>query len=151
MPLQVKDVMSTHLVTLSVDETVSLAEQLMQAMSVRHLPVLGEGDHLVGVVSDRDLLAAAASSLQDTDPREARAAGRRVKVEQIMTRDVLVAEPHTRLLDAAVSMREHKISCLPVVEDRILVGLLTETDLVDVLIDALQSPGSPDAASPQRG
>ena len=92
-----------------------------------------------------------ACSLQDTDPREARAAGRRVKVEQIMTRDVLVAEPHTRLLDAAVSMREHKISCLPVVEDRILVGLLTETDLVDVLIDALQSPGSPDAASPQRG
>lgn len=151
MPLLVKDVMSTQLVTLSIDETVSLAEQLMQAMSVRHLPVIGEGDHLVGIVSDRDLLAAAASSLEDVDTQQARASSRRVPVERIMTRDVRVAEPHTRLLDAAVAMREHKVSCLPVVEDRMLVGLLTETDLVGVLIDALQSPNPAPDAPPQLG
>lgn len=143
--------MSTQLVTLSVDETVSLAKQLMQAMSVRHLPVIREGDHLVGVLSDRDLLAAAASSLEETDEQEARAASRRVPVEQIMTRDVLVAEPKTRLVDAAVTMRKHKVSCLPVVEDGILVGLLTESDLVDVLIEALQTPGPAQSATPQRG
>ncbi|MEM9458624.1 MAG: CBS domain-containing protein [Myxococcota bacterium] len=143
--------MSTQLVTLSVDESVSLAEQLMRAMSVRHLPVLGEGDQLVGVVSDRDLLAAAASSLDDEDAQQARAKSRRVPVDEIMTRSVRVAEPTTPLLDAAVMMREHKISCLPVVEDGALVGLLTETDLVNVLINALQSPGSAPHATPQQG
>jgi len=143
--------MSTQLVTLSIDESVSLAEQLMRAMSVRHLPVLGEGDLLVGVVSDRDLLAAAASSLKDENAQEARAKSRRVPVDKIMTRSVRIAEPLTPLLDAAVMMREHKISCLPVVEGGVLVGLLTETDLVDVLIDALQSPGRDPHVTPQQG
>ncbi len=48
-------------------------------------------------------------------------------------------------------MREHKISCLPVVDEQVLVGLLTETDLVDVLIDALQSSGPAPRATPQQG
>ncbi len=151
MPLSVKDVMTTQLVTLSVDESVSLADQLMQVMAVRHLPVLGDGDHLVGVVSDRDLLAAAASTLKETSDADARAASRKVPVEEIMTRAVLVAEPTTPLIDAAVLMRKHKVSCLPVVEDRLLVGLLTESDLVDVLIGALQSPRSGPGATPQEG
>ena len=133
----VKDVMSTRLVTLAADEAVSLAEQLMQAIDVRHLPVIAEGDQLIGVVSDRDLMKAAASSIAKLDEDDARAFKRTIPVKEIMSRDIRVVTPHTALQDAAKLMVNFKIGCLPVVEDGILVGILTETDLVKVLIDAL--------------
>ena len=133
--------MSTKLVTLAADENVSLAEQLMQAVEVRHLPVLGEGGHLVGVVSDRDLLAAAASSIAKLDEQDSRLFKRTIPIDEIMTRDVKVVHPETRLVEAAKLMRAAKISCLPVVEGNVVVGLVTEADLVDVLIKALEGPG----------
>jgi acetoin utilization protein AcuB len=151
MPILVRDVMSTRLVTLSADETVSLAEQLMAAIHVRHLPVLGPGDRLVGLVSDRDLLAAAASSIAKLDVEDARAFTRTINIDEIMSREIHVVEPTTPLLDAARIMRAQKIGCLPVVDDDALVGLLTETDLVETLIRALQpNPPSSDAP-PQDG
>lgn len=130
--------MSTRLVTLVADETVSLAEQLMKAIEVRHLPVLAEGDRLVGVVSDRDLLAAAASSIAHLAEDDSRAFKRTISVEEIMTRKVRVVEPGTRLVTAAKLMRSEKIGCLPVVEGGDLVGLVTESDLLDALIGALE-------------
>lgn len=148
MTILVHEVMSKHLVTLAADETVSLAEQLMTAMDARHLPVLADGGHLVGLVSDRDLLAAAASTLADAD---ARAQRQRVPVDEIMSRDLRVVEPTTRLLDAALMMRTFKIGCLPVVEDGTLVGIVTESDLLDVLISALQTEGTPPDAAPPVG
>jgi len=149
MSIVVRDVMSTQLVTLAADETVSLAEQLMRAIEARHLPVLGEGDRLVGIVSDRDLLRAAASSLAGLHEEDARTFKRQIRVDQIMSRNIAVAKPETMLRDAAKLMRANKISCLPVVEGERLVGLVTETDLVDVLISALEGQDSPPPATPQ--
>ena len=133
--------MTTKLVTLAADENVSLAEQLMQAIEARHLPVLGDGGHLVGLVSDRDLLAAAASSIAKLDDSDSRAFKRTIPIDEIMTRDVKVVHPTTPLIDAAKLMRNFRISCLPVVEGETVVGLVTESDLVDVLIAALADKG----------
>jgi len=140
--------MTTKLVTVAADENVSLAEQLMQAIEARHLPVLGDGGHLVGLVSDRDLLAAAASSIAKLDEQDARVFKRTIAIDEIMSRDVKVVRPTTSVLDAAKLMRNFKISCLPVVEGDTVVGLVTESDLVDVLIGALDSGGHGDADRP---
>jgi CBS domain-containing protein len=134
--------MSTQLVTLSEEETVSLAEQLMEAVRVRHLPVLAPGDRLVGLVSDRDLMKAAASSLAHLSDDDDRAFKRTIEIRDVMTRDVVVVTPETPILEAAKQMRSRKIGCVPVVEGDNLVGILTETDLIDVLIGALE-PGGP--------
>ena len=141
--------MSTQLVTLVAEETVSLAEQLLQAIDARHLPVLGAGDRLVGIVSDRDLLRAAASSIAGLNADDARTFKRQIRVSEIMSRSIAVAQPHTLLVDAAKLMRAHKIGCLPVVEDGLLVGLITESDLLDVLISALGGQESPPSVTPQ--
>lgn len=140
--------MTTKLVTVAADENVSLAEQLMQAIEARHLPVLGDGGHLVGLVSDRDLLAAAASSIAKLDEQDARVFKRTIAIDEIMSRDVKVVRPTTSVLDAAKLMRNFKISCLPVVEGDTVVGLVTESDLVDVLIGALDKGGHGDADRP---
>ncbi len=149
MTMLVRDVMSTHLVTLVAKETVSLADQLMKAIEVRHLPVLGEGDELVGIVSDRDLLAAAASCLSGLDENDAKTYRRQIAVGEIMSCDLRVVMPTTPLLEAAKLIHEHKIGCLPVVEDGALVGIVTEFDLVEVLINAMRGSSNPPEAPPQ--
>lgn len=143
--------MSSHLVTLVSKETVSLADHLMKAIEVRHLPVLDDGDQVVGIVSDRDLLSAAASCLSGLDENDARTFRRQIAVVEIMSRDLRVVTPTTSLLDAAILMHEHKIGCLPVVDGDALVGIVTESDLVRVLIGALQGSTDPLDAPPQAG
>lgn len=68
---------------------------------------------------------------------------------EMMSRNIAVAQPQVLLLDAAKLMRANKISCLPVVEEEVLVGLITESDLVGVLIAALGGQESPASATPQ--
>lgn len=135
--------MTTQLVTLQVDETLSIAEQVMALARIRHLPVVDAEGRLVGLVSHRDLLSAATSTASPVSPEVARAFKRTIEAGKIMSRDVLTADPDTLVVDAAKRMRAHKIGCLPVLEDGLLVGLVTEADFLDLLIRALEGSSTP--------
>jgi CBS domain-containing protein len=90
-----------------------------------------ENRRLVGIVSQRDLLAASLSRVLDFDAPERRTFLRSVDVAETMTRDVITVHPETPLPEAARLLLRHAIGCLPVVaEDGTPVGLVTETDLV---------------------
>jgi predicted transcriptional regulator len=97
---------------------------------VRHMPVLREG-RLVGLVSQRDLLAASLTKVLEFEPQQRRAFMRSVQVDEVMTRDVVSAAPETTLAEAARRMLERRIGCLPVLaDDGTLIGLVTEVDLL---------------------
>jgi predicted transcriptional regulator len=128
----VREVMSYKIVTLSADDHLDLAEDIMRLGQLRHMPVL-EGNRLVGVVSGRDLLAASLSKTLDFDPQERRTHICSVEVREVMSSDLFTVSPDAPLEMAASLMVKHKIGCLPVAEsDGVLVGLLTETDLLKV-------------------
>jgi len=133
MPLRhrnVSEVMRTEFVGLEVTDKLDFAEQIMQLGRIRHLPVLAHG-RLVGIVSNRDLLAASLSKVLQF-ARERRASFlSMVDVEEVMTRDVQTVTPETTLEEAARLMVRHKIgSVIVVAPDGAPVGLLTETDLL---------------------
>jgi CBS domain-containing protein len=97
---------------------------------VRHLPVLEDG-RVVGIVSQRDLLAASLSKALDFEARDRRTFLRSVDVGEVMSREVVTIAPEASLADAAALMLGRRIGCLPVVKpDGTLVGLVTETDLL---------------------
>jgi CBS domain-containing protein len=122
--------MSTKIVTLSIDDHLDLAEDIMRLGQVRHMPVL-DGKRLVGVVSNRDLLAASLSKTLDFDSQERRTHISSVEVREIMSSDLFTVEPDATLELAASMMLNHKIGCIPVAEsDGALVGLLTEADML---------------------
>jgi CBS domain-containing protein len=138
--------MQAQMVTLKPDERLDLADDIMHLGRVRHMPVVDDG-RLVGIVSNRDLLAASLtkflnfdpkqrraflrSKFLNFDPKQRRAFLRSVEVSEAMTRDVVTVEPSTSLREAAELLIRHKVGCLPVVKpDGVLVGLLTETDLL---------------------
>jgi acetoin utilization protein AcuB len=137
--LLVRDSMQREIVTLSPDETAATALALCRERRIRHLPVLKEG-RLVGIVSDRDLRS---STPAFGDPDRA-AALQRVLVEDVMAREVVTADPEDPIEQAANTMRERKIGCLPVMEGVELVGLVTASDVMEALVYLVgaNEPGS---------
>ncbi len=121
-------VMTTDLLTLKLDDTLRLADDLLNLAHVRHFPVL-EGERLAGIINQDDLLHASMASLlrhPNEAPRQALGA---VSVKEIMKPATTVTS-ETRIRDAATLMVERGIECLPVLDGEKLVGLVTRTDLL---------------------
>jgi len=122
----VKDIMKRPVITIGPQATLREAHQLMWERGIRHLPVVDEG-RLVGIITDRDIRLA--TSVLRPNPLSCDA-----RVYEVMKRPVLTADPLDPVEDAARLMREEKVGCLPVVEGKDLVGIITGIDLLDALI-----------------
>lgn len=118
------------------NDSMKKAMDLLKERGIRHLPVL-KGDKLVGIVSERDIKQASPSPATALEIREIYYLLDRVTIKQIMTRRPYTVSPSAPIEEAALIMREKKIGCLPVVDDGRLVGILTETDILDAFIEAM--------------
>lgn len=124
----VREVMTTDLLTLNLNDTLRLADDIMNLAKVRHFPVL-DRDQLVGVLNQTDLLHASMRSLishpGDT-PRQA--------LGTVAVRDIVKPATTIRcdapIEEAAFLMVEKKLDCLLVLEGEKLVGVATPTDLL---------------------
>jgi acetoin utilization protein AcuB len=137
--LQVKDSMAREVTTLAPGDTAADALALCRERRIRHLPVLEDG-RLVGIVSDRDLRSATPAF---GDPARS-AALSEVRVGDVMAREVVTADPDDPIDEAANTMRERRINCLPVLEGGELVGIVTSSDVMESLVYLLgaHEPGS---------
>jgi len=122
----VRDIMRRPAVTVAAATTLAQANRTMQEHGIRHLPVL-EGERLVGVVTDRDLRLATSSLAPAPLPAH-------TPVSDVMSRPPETADPGDPVEDAARTMRQKKIGCLPVVEEGRVVGIITGLDLLDALL-----------------
>jgi len=125
----VKDVMTDIVETLNVGDSLDLADHLMKAGRIRHLPVVDGNGHLIGLVTHRQILAAWVShgSPGREPPHQV---AREVPVEMLMERNVLTVSPDTTAALAAALIESSRFGCLPVVDNGQLVGIISEADLV---------------------
>ena len=129
--------MRTYLITASPDTSVLKAREMMDTHKISHLPVTDGKAHLLGIVTDRDLKQAWASPASTLSIYELTYILQKLTVEAIMTTDVITATPDLTIERAALIIHDHKIGALPVVEGKRLVGIITCTDLMEVLLMAL--------------
>ena len=117
------------------DKNASLrrARRILDQHRIRHLLVM-DGKRLVGIVTDRDLRRAAPSSKSPLTIREREEFMDELKVVEVMSRKLITASPDTTVREAARVMVSEKIGCLPVVNGNQLVGIVTETDLLEMLV-----------------
>lgn len=132
----VKTYMTPNPVTIGPDENFPQAMHLMRKRKIRHLPVVERGK-LVGIVVEEDLLSNQPSPATSLGMYEIYSLLESLRIRQIMTHPVLTVEGDCPLEEAARLMVENKISCLPVMEDDKLVGIITATDVFKVLVDVL--------------
>jgi CBS domain-containing membrane protein len=128
--IAVSDAMTGRVYTVEPDDPLSLAWEVMRERGVRHVPVLDAEGDLVGLVTHRDLLRASLVEQNDLPRVIERALLERTRVADVMVQNVETVSPDDELPDAARLMLEQKFGCLPVVEGRRLVGILTESDFV---------------------
>ena len=134
MPLAsipVSRIMRTEFASLRETDRLDLADQIMKLGRVRHLPVLDPDGRIIGIVSNRDLLSASLTNVLDFEREQRQGFLHSVDVAEVMTREVETIAPEAPLAAAASRLVGHRIGCLPVVrDDRVMVGLVTETDLL---------------------
>jgi acetoin utilization protein AcuB len=132
----VRDVMQSKLVTIGPTTTLPQAMRLAAERRIRHLPVV-DGGELVGIVSDRDLKQTMASPATSLEAHELNYLLNRLIVAEIMTRTVITIGPMFPVEEAARLMVQEKISALPVMDAAHLIGIVTETDLLELLVRAM--------------
>ena len=129
--LSVRDVMSQNPKTLGRNDQLSLADDVMRAERIRHLPVLDEDGKLCGIVSQRDMFRGALAQALGYGTAGQGKVLAMLRVKEVMTTEVITIPPDAALAEAARTMLERKIGCLPVLDGgRRLVGILTESDFV---------------------
>ena len=124
--------MKTDVITLAPDQTLAEAEALMQQNRIRRLPVVA-GPSLIGILTREDIQKAISAG-GDESSRLIAAQG---KVAAHMTRNPISADPMDPLEDIALAMRRNKIGGIPIIEDKTLVGIITESDIFRALTEIL--------------
>ena len=138
-PVLVKHLMSKPVVSLFAEQSLPLAGDIMTFKHLRHLPVIDDGGHLIGLVSHRDLLGAQISTLTGLTDADRRATEDRICVREIMTTELWTVEPDALASVAGRTMLDHQYGCLPVVDDhRVLVGIVTESDFLSFAVKTLE-------------
>jgi len=134
----VKDYMTRH--PLMAEPTMSIveAQRYMGENNIRHLPIVGDGKRLLGLVTRQSLLVdpGRLGSLNIWEITRY-LTGLTVKDVMVKAKDVITIEQNTPIEEAAHIMVDKKIGCLPVLEEGIVIGIITETDLLAHLTNLL--------------
>jgi acetoin utilization protein AcuB len=139
----VRDRMTKNPVTTRPNATVPDAMQVMRGSKVRQLPVLSDKGELVGIVSLDDLLRVSPSPATSLSIYELNYLLEKIKVEDVMTREVITVTEDMALEEAGRIMADNKISGVPVMRGKELVGIVTESTLFNVLLEVFgaREPG----------
>lgn len=136
----VEEIMNHEPFTLAPTNTVREALKKMREKKVRHLPVVDAENHVLGVITERDIKEALPSSLQE----EPNSPVFEATVEEVMVKNPLVGHPLDFVEEVALTFYESKVGCLPIVSGGQLVGIVTTTDLLYTYIEltGATEPGS---------
>ena len=139
----VKSKMTANPFTISPDQTIPDAHEIMTENGVKRLPVMKNGK-LVGVVSKEDIAQASPSKATTFSMGEITYLLAKTKISQIMNKNPITVSSDDLLEAAAVLMRDNNVSFLPVIDNNKLVGIITESDIFDSFIELLgfREPGT---------
>jgi acetoin utilization protein AcuB len=136
MAVYVRNRMATKLYTVGPEATALETLELMQDKKIKRVPVLKNGK-LVGIVTERHLLEAMPRPVTSINRFDVNTYMSKLKIDSVMTKNVITVTSSTLLEAAALKMREYDISGLPVVDDEKLVGIITKTDIFDSFIEIM--------------
>ena len=132
----VKDKMTRDPYTIQVSASINTLIGLMRDKKLRKVPVL-DGEKLVCIVTDRDIERVSPSKATSLSVYEINYLLSKITVADAMVSDVITCSPDDYIEDAALLMRENRINSLLVMENGKLVGIVTDSDLFDALIDMM--------------
>jgi acetoin utilization protein AcuB len=138
--------MTRKVITVTPDDGIFKAQELMAANKIRHLPVIESENRLIGVVTDRDIRSALPYKFFKESPSEEEKKNfAELKIKDIMTQNPITISPTYTLQDALLMIQDARVGALPVVDENgILNGIISVRDLLRAFINVLGigEPGS---------
>ena len=134
----VSDIMTSGVYSVSESDTILQARMMMKDKDIRHLPVVDHDGLYVGLLTQRSLLNYSLNMIENfglsgLEKRETRTA-----VKDIMSTDEITVEPSIEIINIGELFTDKKVSCLPVVEEKQLIGMITSVDFVRLAIQLLK-------------
>lgn len=136
--MEVREVMTGAVISVQPDTPVLEARHLMLDKRIRHLLITDPSGRLEGIITDRDIRLNLPSQATSLSVWEVNYLLTRLTVGSVMTKSVVTIGPEAPVSAAAKLMLEHRIGALPVVEAGRLVGIITETDMLRVLVKSAE-------------
>ncbi len=143
----VRDFMTTQVTSLKETDAMLDAAMVFVRSTLRHLPVLRDKT-VVGVITERDFKRFAPSIHSGISPDEYNRLMESTPISKIMTPEPVTVGPERSMFEAAMILYTKRIGCLPVVEDGELRGIITTTDMLNLLIRLLEQQQSSSTESP---
>ena len=135
----VKNIMSKRVVSIHLDDSLQSLRELFAATGFHHLVVVHDNE-LKGIISDRDLMKAVSPFVDTISERSLDRATLEKKAHQIMTRKVITLYPHDSIFTAIELFNNHKISCIPIVDDANRpVGIVSWRDIMKFMQERVES------------
>ncbi|MGG3841622.1 acetoin utilization AcuB family protein [Anoxybacillus kestanbolensis] len=136
----VEQMMKTDVIALKPSNTIADALNIVKQKNIRHLPIVDDEYRVVGIVTDRDLRDASPSIFHANEHLE----DLQKPLSTIMKTNVITGHPLDFVEEVAALFYEHLISCMPIVKENKLVGIITESDLLYTLVQltGAHQPGS---------
>lgn len=134
--ITVNEIMSEKVITLKASDTLSTARELMKEEYIRHIPIVDDNHFPVGIVTHRDILRALHSETNDNHTQSPDKGS--ILLEQIMSQRISYVRPDDPLRVAGLKLQKNKFGCLPVMNKDKLVGIITDSDFVDVAINLIE-------------
>lgn len=135
--------MSKPVITVQPELPISDALSLMHSEHVRRFPVVDKRGHLLGIVTEQDILNASASNLSTLSVWELGYLLNKITIQQVMTKEVVTITEDTPIEEAARLLADKHIGGLPVVHGQEVVGIISESDLFKLLLEffGARTPG----------
>jgi CBS domain-containing protein len=135
--MNISDIMTHKPVTVRLDHSLRDALETMERVGCHHLPVLSKEGHLIGIISDRDCRTALNSPHIMRERWQDEELANNLPIRAMMTPAPIVVAPEAPAEEAARLMLSNQISCLPVMRDETLVGIITRSDILAAFMTLL--------------
>lgn len=135
--MNISDIMTHKPVTVRLDNSLRDALEMMERVGCHHLPVLSKEGHLIGIISDRDCRTALNSPHIMRERWQDEELANNLPIRAMMTPAPIVVAPEAPAEEAARLMLSNQISCLPVMRDETLVGIITRSDILAAFMTLL--------------
>ncbi|WP_102345261.1 acetoin utilization AcuB family protein [Bacillus sp. Marseille-P3661] len=129
----IEEIMNRNVVTMRPHETIEKACEIMHSNRIRHIPIVDENNHVIGVISDRDIRDVSPSIFHSEEHLE----DLQKPIASIMTEEVLTGHPLDFVEEICTIFYEHQIGCLPIESEGKLVGIITESDMLHTLVKVM--------------
>ncbi|MDT8282224.1 MAG: CBS domain-containing protein [Gammaproteobacteria bacterium] len=136
--ITVEEFMTADPYTLLDSNSLNDARRVMTERHIRHIPIIDNDKHLIGLITQRDVLAATDPGSRQQTRSSPQLGDTDIKLSDIMITDVSVIHKTDSLRQAALYIQSHKYGCLPVISEEGLIGIITDSDFIDIAINLLE-------------